>query len=101
MATRQYASSYTGADATFKRSFVSTTAPELTVAYSDTFESSFAGYSRAYHKVDSTTPHEWLKVYTGETPYLKEYTKTYLGPIEAPNYTRAWMGTAAYVAGAN
>ena len=101
MATRQYASSYTGADTTFKRSYLSTTAPVLTVAYSDTFESTFAGYSRQYHSVTSATPHQWLKVYAGETPYLKEYVKSYLGTIQAPNFTRGWMGTAEYVAGAN
>ena len=101
MATRQYASSYTGADTTFKRSYVSTTAPVLNIAYSDTFESTFSGYSRQYHSVTSATPHQWLKVYAGETPYLKAYIKSYLGTIQAPNYTRGWMGTAEYVAGAN
>ena len=87
MATRQYASSYTGADTTFKRSYVSTTAPVLTVAYSVAYESTFSGYSRQYHIVSSATPHEWLKVSAGETPYIKAYVKSYSGTIQAPNYT--------------
>ena len=54
MATRQYASSYTGAEETFVRSYLSTTAHTPLTSYSAAYEGTYGGYTGQWLKDEST-----------------------------------------------
>jgi len=81
MATRQYASSYTGAGEGFVRSYLSTTAHTPLTSYSAAYEGTFGGYSGHYLKDENIQPHGFIKAYTSEIPYTTIYNKNWLGSV--------------------
>ena len=61
MATRQYASSYTGAEEKFLRSYLSTTAHTPLTSYSISYEGIRGGYTGHWLKDTSTVEHGFAK----------------------------------------
>ena len=98
MATRQYASSYTGADGTFVRSYLSTTAHTPLTSFSTAYEGTFGGYSGHYLKDTSNLLHGFIKAYTSETGYTKIYNKVWAGAV-LTNYTKQWAGNTSFMGG--
>ena len=98
MATRQYASSYTGADGTFVRSYLSTTAHTPLTSFSTAYEGTFGGYSGHYLKDTSNLLHGFIKAYTSEVGYTKVYNKNWEGSV-LTNYTKQWAGNTSFMGG--
>jgi len=98
MATRQYASSYTGAEETFVRSYLSTTAHTPLTSYSAAYEGTYGGYTGQWLKDESTVPHGYAKVYSAEVPYTAVYNKVWVG-IALTNYTKQWVGNTSFMGG--
>ena len=94
MATRQYASSYTGAEETFVRSYLSTTAHTPLTSYSTAYEGTYGGYTGNWLKDTSTVLHGFAKVYAAEVPYTAVYNKIWVG-IALTNYTKQWAGNTS------
>ena len=98
MATRQYASSYTGVDGGFVRSYLSTTAHTPLTSYSAAYEGTFGGYSGHYLKDENTQLHGYIKAYTSEVPYTKLYDRNWLGSV-LTNYSKQWAGDTDFLGG--
>ena len=98
MATRHYASSYTGAEDTFVRSYLSTTAHTPLTSYSTAYEGTYGGYTGNWLKDTSTVLHGFAKVYASEVPYTAVYNKIWVG-IALTNYTKQWAGNTSFMGG--
>ena len=96
MATRQYASSYTGAEETFVRSYLSTTAHTPLTSFSTSYQGVRDGYTGNWLKDTSTIPHGFAKAYTTEVPYTAVYNKIWVG-IALTNYTKQWAGNTSFM----
>ena len=98
MATRQYASSYTGAEEKFLRSYLSTTAHTPLTSYSISYEGIRGGYTGHWLKDASTVEHGFAKAYAAEVPYTAVYNKIWVG-IALTNYTKQWAGNTSFLGG--
>ena len=95
MATRQYASSYTGTFETFTRSYLSATAHTPQVSFSIAYEGTFGGYTGNYLKDNSVIDHSYTKLYAAEIPYTTIYTKIWSGAT-LTNFTKTWAGDTGF-----
>ena len=100
MATRHYASSYSGDGETFTRSYLSTTGFTPLTSYSRAYEGTFGGYTGQYLKDTSTVPHAFIKAYVGLVPYSAAYTKIWTGPT-LTNFTKGWVSATVWASPIN